>query len=126
MAQLVEAEGRAFFHKAKGIAVVVTAVSGLIIGILGFMRDTRDPRARAGYEETADKVTTLSHDVQKLAETVKQQATEISTLQNWVLNRHAGGVSVAPLAKIMTQQIARPRVTVPPKRAPKSWDALTK
>jgi hypothetical protein len=122
-----EARGRAFLNKAKGLAVVMTAISGLAIGILSYLKDTRDPKVKAGYTETSDRIVEISRDIHRLTEIVRQQASEIQTLQNWVISQQSGGSS-GPLAKItasvITQQVLRPRVPTPTRRAPRPWATL--
>lgn len=124
MAKLIEAESNAFFLKCKGIAVLLAAVSGLVLGILNWFKETRDPNVKAGYQELAKQVEGLSGDVQNLATVVRVQAEEISTIQNWIINeRGKSNEKPGPAAaKILrTVKMARPVTPAPPARKPAPW-----
>jgi uncharacterized protein YsxB (DUF464 family) len=121
MAKLIEAEGNAFFVKCKGIAVVLAAISGLTLGVLNWFKETRDPNVKVSYQELAKQVEGLSGDVQRLAKALRQQADEIATIQNWILdaaNRPSRPVAiVAPTGRPSS-------MPAPPSRKPPTWDKL--
>lgn len=114
----------AFFMKCKGIAVVVAAVSGLILGLLNWFKEVRDPNVKVGYQELAKQVENVSGDVQKLAATVRVQAEEISTIQNWIINERdkRGALPGPAVTKILkTIKAAKPAPPAPPTRKPAPW-----
>jgi hypothetical protein len=145
MAEMIEAQGNAFFAKCKGAAVIITALTGLVLGVLNWFKDVRDPRVKVGYEELSKQVVGLSSDVQKLATAVRLQAEEISTIQNWIISeQHKPAPPVRPIrpgtgpgtdaarpspevAKIMKSvkaaKAAKP-APAPPTRKPASWEQV--
>ena len=127
MAQLIEAQGNAFFAKCKGAAVIITALTGLTLGVLNWFKDTRDPRVKVGYQELAKQVENLSGDVQKLATSIKTQGEEIAAVQNWIIVERDKRTAVPSpaVAKIMkTVKARKPEPPMPPPRKPASWEHL--
>lgn len=125
MAEMIEATGKAFFMKCKGIAVVVAAVSGLVLGVLNWFKETRDPKAKSGYEEVAKQVESMSEDVKKLSAVAKQQAEQISTVQNWIISEGSRRTAPSPtLNKIEQQVVSVPKLPAPPIRKLKPWEGL--
>lgn len=126
MAKLIEAESNAFFVKCKGIAVILAAISGLTLGILNWFKEVRDPIAKSGYQETSQQMEKLSLDLRKLADVVRQQAEEINTIQNWIINERdkRGALPSPTMVKIVKQTKARLTVVAPPVRKPEPWEGL--
>lgn len=127
MAQLIEAQGNAFFAKCKGAAVLITALTGLVLGILNWFKEVRDPNVKIGYQELAKQVEGLSRDVQTLASSMRTQAEEISTIQNWIIKeRDVRGALPGPaVTKILKAvKVNKPLPPAPPPRKPARWDQL--
>lgn len=115
-----------FIVRCKGVAIVLAALSGLILGILNWFKEVRDPRAKVGYQELAKQVENLSLDLKKTADTFKQQGEEIATVQNWIIyERDRRGTPLsAAVIKIQKQTKVRPKSAPPPVRTPKRWENL--
>lgn len=127
MAQLIEAQGNAFFTKCKGYAVLITALTGLVLGVLNWFKEVRDPRVKTGYQELAKQVESLSGDVQKLATAVRTQGEEVAAIQNWIITERdkrsaAPGPAVAKIMK--TVKARKPTPPPPPSRKPATWDKV--
>jgi len=128
MAEMIEATGKAFFMKCKGVAVVLTAITALVLGVLNWFKETRDPTVKVSYQELSKQVEGLSGDIQKLAATVRTQAEEISTIQNWIIterNRNSTQPGPATL-KIMKMVKSAKEPPAPPPRAPAPWIQVQK
>ena len=127
---LEEAKGKAFLDKCKGIAAVLAVLVSLVIGVLNWFKETRDPKAKAGYQETSQQMEKLSLDLRKLSDVVRQQAEEINTIQNWIISdRDKHGVLPSPaMVKIVKQTKVglSVKATPPPIRKPVKWEALRK
>lgn len=128
MAQMIEAQGKAFFMKCKGAALLITAVSGLVLGLLNWFKEVRDPRVKTAYQELSKSVENLSNDTRKLTDLVRQQGEEISTLQNWVIHERdrRNAAPSATMLRIQAQTKSRPKITLPPVRKPEAWDQVQK
>lgn len=125
MAEMIEAKGNAFFLKCKGVAVIVAAISGLVLGVLNWFKETRDPKAKSGYEEVAKQVESMSEDIKKLSAVAKQQAEQISTIQNWIISEGSRRATPSPtLNKIERQVVTAPKLPAPPIRRLKPWSGL--
>jgi hypothetical protein len=127
MAILEEARGKAFLDKCKGVATILAAITALVLGILNWFKDVRDPRVKVGYQELAKQVENLSGDTQKLSKVVRQQAEEISTIQNWIIRESAaiGALPGSSVTKILkSTKMSRLPITAPPARKPVAWDVL--
>lgn len=126
MAIQTEAKGNTFFLWCRGIAVVLAAVSGLVLGLLNWFKEVRDPRAKVGYQEIAKQLEALSSDLRKLADTTHRQGEEIATIQNWIINeRDKRGVQPSStLIKMHKQVLSRAKVVQPPARKLEAWEGL--
>jgi len=120
------AANNTFVMRCKGIAVVLAALSGLLLGILNWFKEVRDPRAKVGYQELAKQVENLSLDLKKTTDILKQQGDEIATVQNWIIyERDRRGTSPsAAITKIQKQTKVRTKSAPPPMRTPKRWENL--
>lgn len=142
-----EIKSKAFLAKCRGAALIIGALSALILGVLNWFREARDPRVKVTYEELSKQVVGLSGDMQKLAATLRTQAEEISTIQNWIISEQSkpkpppvrpgrvgsptgagGGVAAAKpgpdVAKMIKSMKAAKPAPAPPHRAPPSWDKV--
>lgn len=89
MAELIEAQGKSFWFKCKGYAVIITALTGLVLGILNHFREVRDPRVKASYQELSKQMELVSKDVKNVAAIVQNQQQEIQTLMQYILRYKA-------------------------------------
>lgn len=89
MAELIEAQGKSFWFKCKGAAVIITAVTGLVLGVLNHFREVRDPRVKASYQELSQQLELVSKDVKNVAATVQNQQQEIQVLMQYILRYKA-------------------------------------
>lgn len=128
MAQLIEAQGNAFLAKCKGIAAIISVVTALVLGVLNWFKDAKDPRVKVGYQELSKQLEGLSGDIQKLAATARTQGEEISTIQNWIINeKDRRGAEPGPAAKKILKSVKTakpPAMPAPPSRKPATWDQV--
>lgn len=112
-------------NRCKGAAVIITACAGLLLGVLNWFKEVRDPKAKAGYQEVTKQVDDVNKDMHSLADTVKAQQEMISALQQWILFQKVQQVAAPIENKIRKAFSAPKRVAMPAPRAkaPK-WDAL--
>jgi hypothetical protein len=124
MAAAIEAKGNAFLTKCKGIAVVITAVGGLVIGLLSYFKESKDPRVKVSYEELSKSINDLSRDFKALSDAARLQQQQIADIQNFLLyHRDHAPAAAAAAAK----RLIKPRTSAIPKAAPralKKWDSI--
>lgn len=112
-----------FLSRCKGVALVLTAVSALVLGIISQVRE--DPKMKAGYLETAKQIEALSKDTHYLAETVRWQQDQIATIQSWILNTSSRRSTFDPeSAKILLQRVRFRAPPKPPIRKAEPWTAV--
>jgi hypothetical protein len=128
MAQLIEAQGNATLAKCKGAAVIITAVTGLVLGVLNHFREVRDPRVKDSYTELSKQVQLVSKDVQKLDEAMRHQQEQIDALMGYALQSKADEVKVAAAkTRLKAVVVHRPQAPAkPPLRSPESWNKVSK
>lgn len=124
MAQQIEAQGNAFLARCKGYGIILTAVTGLALGILNHFREVRDPRVKTSYEEVARVSEGVSKDIRALADTVRQQQEAINNIQNYLLSEKRTPTQ-PPTPKTKLKPPAKMELRAPPIRRPMKWDKLT-
>lgn len=115
-------------NKCKAAAVIIAAVSGFVLGVLNWFKETKDPKAKAGYSELAQQVEGLAKDVQHLTETVKTQQDQLRDLQQWILydSQRRGATVEGSEKKILKSFKTQKPVPMPAPRKPPKWEALQK
>lgn len=111
-----------FLQKCKGAAIILTAVTGLALGILNHFKETRDPRLKPGYQELGDQVVLLSKDIQRLSQELIHHQEEIGMLQQLVLyslGETKGSHAVKAMAEVRRVQKKGKVLVMPPARKPR-------
>jgi hypothetical protein len=85
MLELEESRGKAVWLKCKGAAVVITALTGLIFGIINHFKEIRDPRVSLSHQELAKKVELVSRDLKNVSSVVEDQQEETRLILKYVL-----------------------------------------
>jgi len=62
-------------------AAMITALGGILLGTLAYLREVRDPKAEAGHDDISNVVTNLSSDVRSAVIDIQENRQAISSLK---------------------------------------------
>jgi hypothetical protein len=116
-----------FMKWLKRIAYIVTilvTLSGGVLGVISFVREVKDPKAQAGYEEHSKVLDTCVKDVRENREEIRYLYRALLDVKKNKSNSGSGIVgrpAPAPAPGLEHRMKALPKV---PEQRIKKWDKL--
>ena len=117
-----------FMKWLKRIAYIVTilvTLSGGVLGVISFVRDVKDPKAQAGYEEHSKVIDTCVKDVRENREEIRYLYRALLDVKKNGSDKSSGGIvgrpAPAPAPGLEHRMKALPKV---PEQRIKKWHKL--
>jgi len=89
--------------KIRDWAALVTALGGIMLGALAYMKDAKDPKAEASHSDSNQVIQKLSDDVRKVVNAAQVNRQAISSLKVFFMG-YALGASNKPKKQMLQKQ----------------------
>jgi len=108
----VESEFMKWLKRIAYIVTILTTLSGGILGFISFLREVRDPKAQAGYSEH-------SKMLEETSKNVRENREEIRFIYRSLVNLKENGIRLDNTVKLRESVLHDP-----PIQRPKKWKDL--
>lgn len=117
--------------KIRDWAALLTAAGGILLGVLAYVRDTRDPKAEASHEDASKVIGQLSSDLRRAARAIRRNRRAVESMRvlvlGYAMGAGTGKLSPEQLRKLLEQIDKQKSIggwDMPPQRHLRRWREL--